>query len=200
MSHDTWIHRMVRPAIRPLTRSPVTPNHITWLRLLVGLSAAVAFAQGDDFWRNFGAGLFLISFLLDRADGELARLSGKHSVMGHKLDLISDALSNSLAFVGLGFGLRNEVFGSWALAMGALAGLAVAAVLVMVMRIEALEGQRSAELPSTAGFDPDDGMLWVPVLIWFGLANLLLLLAAVGAPIFCVALAVRLRRRLIDTV
>jgi hypothetical protein len=70
----------------------------------------------------------------------------------------------------------------------------------MVMRIEALEGQRSAELPSTAGFDPDDGMLLVPVLIWFGLANLLLLLAAVGAPIFCVALAMRLRRRLIDTV
>ena len=199
MSHDTWMHRMVRPAVRPLVRSPVTPNHITWLRLFGGLFAAAAFAQGEDFWRSCGAAVFLISFLLDRADGELARLSGKKSAFGHKLDLVSDGVSNALAFVGLGFGLRDEIFGFWAVGMGAVAGLAVAAVFLMVIRIEALEGERSAELPSTAGFDPDDGMLTVPLFIWLGMGNLLLFLAVAGAPLFCAVLALKLRRRLLDT-
>ena len=196
MSHDTWVHRMVRPVVRPLVRSPVTPNQITWLRLLGGLSAVVAFSQGDDFWRNFGAAVFLISFLLDRMDGELARLSGRKSAFGHKLDMVSDALCNSLAFVGLGIGLRDEFFGAWALGMGVVAGLAVAAVLVMVLRIEVLEGERAAELRSTAGFDPDDAMVLVPLFIWLGFGNLLLGLAALGAPVFCAVLAMTFRRRL----
>lgn len=199
MSHNTWVHRVVRPALRPLARSPVTPNHITCLRLLAGLSAAAAFAQGDDLWRNVGAGIFVISFLLDRADGELARLKRAHSALGHRLDLLSDGLSNSLALFGLGIGLRDGDFGTWAIAMGGVAGLAVAGAFAMIVRMENLEGrQRAAELPSVAGFDPDDAMLLVPAFVWLGLGDLLLLLAAAGAPLFCAVFALVLRRRLSD--
>ncbi len=187
---------MVRPAVRTLARAPVTPNQITWLRLLTGVAAALAFAQGEDVWRHWGAALFLVSLLLDRADGELARLSGKTSAYGHKLDLASDSLANGLAFLGLGIGLRDETFGLWAPGMGVLAGLAVGAVLLLVVRVEMTEGLRAAELGSTAGFDPDDGMLALPLLIWLGFAELLLVLAAVGAPLFCLAMAIKLRRRL----
>jgi phosphatidylglycerophosphate synthase len=196
MSHDTWIHRMIRPAVRPLARTPVTPNQLTWLRLLSGVAAALAFSQGEDLWRNWGAALFLVSFLLDRADGQLARLSGKTSAYGHKLDLASDALANGLAFLGLGIGLRDGVFGLWALGMGALAGLALGAILLLVVRVEATAGERAAELRSVAGFDPDDGILLLPLLVWLGFAELLLVLAAVGAPLFCLAMAITLRRRL----
>jgi archaetidylinositol phosphate synthase len=195
MSHDTWAHRMVRPVVRPLVRTPVTPNQLTWLRLLAGIAAALAFSQGADVWRNVGAALFLLSFLLDRADGQLARLSGKASAYGHKLDLASDSLANGLAFLGLGIGLRDGTFGLWAPAMGALAGLAVGTVLLLVVRIEATAGERAGELGSAAGFDPDDGMLAVPLFIWLGLSDLLLALAAVGAPGFAVAMAVKLRRQ-----
>ena len=195
MSHDTWVHRMVRPVVRPLARTPVTPNQLTWLRLLAGIAAALAFSQGEDVWRNVGAALFLLSFLLDRADGQLARLSGKTSAYGHKLDLASDGLANGLAFLGLGIGLRDGIFGLWALAMGALAGLAVGAVLLLVVRIEARAGEGAAELGSAAGFDPDDGMLAVPLFIWLGLQEPLLALAAVGAPLFCVAMAIKHRLR-----
>jgi hypothetical protein len=70
--------------------------------------------------------------------------------------------------------------------MGMLAGLAVAAILFLVLRLEALQGERAAELGGAAGFDPDDGIIAVPTLIWFNLAEELLSVAAVGAPVFAV--------------
>ena len=36
MSHHTWLHRIVRPAVRPLVGTAVTPNHLTALRLITG--------------------------------------------------------------------------------------------------------------------------------------------------------------------
>ena len=194
MSHNTWVHRMVRPAVRPLVRTPVTPSQLTWLRLLTGLCAAIAFSQGEDSWRNVGTAIFLVSFLLDRADGELARLSGKESAFGHKLDLMSDALCNGLVFVGLGLGLRDGYFGLWAVGMGAVAGLAVALILLMVVRVEDTGGERAAELQSAAGFDPDDGILLVPIFIWLGLEDLLLGLSVVSVPLVCIGFAVKFRR------
>ena len=72
MSHDTIIHRIVRPAVRRVALTGVTPNQITTLRLLGGIAAALAFA-GPAPWPAIGGGIFLFSMLLDRADGELAR-------------------------------------------------------------------------------------------------------------------------------
>lgn len=186
MSHNTWIHRIARLLVRPLVATCVTPNHITTLRLAVGLAAAGAAAIGSEDWRQWAAGLFLVSMILDRADGELARLSGRKSAFGHKYDLVSDAATNALMFVGLGIGLRNSVTGLWTVPMGIVAGVAVVAILWLVMRTEEIAGARSAELSSIAGFDPDDGMLAVPALIGVGLSVPLLYAAAVGTPLFAV--------------
>jgi hypothetical protein len=70
--------------------------------------------------------------------------------------------------------------------MGLLAGLAVAAILWLVMRAEAQAGARAAELGEGGAFDPDDGMLAVPIFIWLGFSQALLGLAAIGAPAFAV--------------
>ena len=66
MSHNTWMHRGVRVAIRPLVASPITPNQVTTPRLAVGLAAALALAHGEETWHDRGAGLFILSFFLDR--------------------------------------------------------------------------------------------------------------------------------------
>lgn len=187
---------MVRLGVRPLIKTPVTPNHITTLRLGFGVAAAVALGLGDAFWRDIGAGLFLLSMVLDRADGELARLGGKTSPWGHVYDLYADTACNGLAFVGLGAGLGGGYFGAWALPMGAAAGAAVAVVLLLVVKLENAQGPRAAEMAGAAGFDPDDGMLAVPLLIWFGAAEILLALAAIGAPLFAVLFCIHYRRRL----
>ncbi|MGH6947911.1 MAG: CDP-alcohol phosphatidyltransferase family protein [Kiloniellales bacterium] len=196
MSHNTWIHKVVRVGVRPLARTAVTPNQVTTLRLLAGFAAAAAFAIDSDGWRDLGAGLFLISLFLDRADGELARLSGRTSSGGHKYDLWSDAVANAAAFIGLGIGLAGGPLGGWAIPLGCLAGAAVAGVLLMVVRLERAKGERAGELAGAAGFDPDDGMLAVPLLVWLGLADWLLVAAAVGAPSFACLAFLKLRGRL----
>ena len=112
MSHNTWMHRGVRVAIRPLVASPITPNQVTTPRLAVGLAAALALAHGEETWHDRGAGVIYSKFFPGPADGELARLSGKTSPSGHTYDLVSDSLSNALAFLGLGVGLRAASFGA----------------------------------------------------------------------------------------
>lgn len=193
MSHNTWMHRGVRLAVRPLAATPVTPNQITTLRLVAGVAAAAALAEGGADWRAWGAGLFLVGMFLDRADGELARLSGKSSPWGHRYDLISDALCNVLAFFGLGLGLRGLGFAGWAPVLGLAAGLGIAAVLWLVIRLEQRHGARAGELGSAAGFDPDDALLILPLAIWLGYADWLLVAAAVGAPIFALFMFLKFR-------
>lgn len=196
MSHDTWIHRIVRVAVRPLSRTAVTPNQVTSLRLLGGLAAAVAFAEGSDLWARWGGLIFLASMLLDRADGELARLSGKTSPLGHIYDLVSDSLCNALAFAALGLGLYRAGLDPWFLLLGVTAGLAIAAILWLVIQVERLEGARGAELQGAAGFDPDDAMLVVPLAVWSGIADWLIAAAGVGAPLFALFMFVKFRRAL----
>jgi archaetidylinositol phosphate synthase len=186
MSHNTWIHRLVRLGVRPLAVTPVAPNHLTTLRLLTGLGASALFAVGGAAALVWGTGLFVLSMLLDRADGELARLSGKKSAFGHEYDLVADGVCNSLAFVGLGFGLRTGTLGPWAVPMGVLAGLAIAVTFYLLWRWETVTGEDTAPLSGAAGFDPDDALLLVPLLLWLGFAEYLLVAAAIAAPAFAV--------------
>ena len=196
MSHNTWLHRIARLGVKPLVNTPVQPNHITTLRLLAGLYAAYSFAVGDERALIVGAWVFVVSMLLDRADGDLARISGKTSRFGHRYDLVSDSVCNALIFVGLGIGLRESDLGLAAIAMGCLAGAAVAAILWLVIRIESIDGERGAEITGVAGFDPDDAMLAIPIAVLLGWAQGLLIAAAIGAPIFCVLMFVVFRKKL----
>jgi archaetidylinositol phosphate synthase len=182
MSHDTRVHRIVRPIVRPIVNTAVTPNHLTTLRLLTGIAAALLLAGGNGFWSDVAGAIFLLSFLLDRADGELARLSGKTSSGGHRFDLYADYSANILIFVGMGIGMQGGPLGSAAVALGATAGAAIGAIFWVVSRVERLEG--AAGFPDAQGFDPDDGMIFIPLAIWLGAEAYVLCAAAIGAPLF----------------
>ncbi len=186
MSHNTWLHRSVRSAVRPLIDTSITPNHITTARLITGLISAGLFAIGDLTLQYYAAAFFLLSMFLDRADGELARASGKMSAWGHKYDLVTDALCNALVFVGMGIGLRTGVFGWAAILMGIIAGAAVGLILWLVIQVEAQRGQRAAEIRISSGFDPDDAMVVVPLAAVLNWMEFLLAAASIGAPVFAV--------------
>ena len=97
-----WDARLARWLVTPLAVSRVTPNHLTTVRLVVGLAGAAAFTPGTYGWSNIAALLVILSNFLDHTDGELARLSGKTSRIGHVYDLASDATVTILLFVAMG--------------------------------------------------------------------------------------------------
>ena len=142
------------------------------------------YSLGQEFWSYIASALFVLSIFLDRADGILARMGGKSSAWGHKYDLISDSVCNSLIFVGIGIGLKESVLGLWAILLGFIAGFFISIVLFLVIRAENREGIRATELTGAAGFDPDDAMLLVPCAMAMGWDTYLIVMAAVCAPIF----------------
>lgn len=176
--------RLARWLVRPLRRTWVTPNHLTTLRLLLGLCACACLARGGYGWANAGALCFALSHFLDHADGELARLTGNMSKAGHRYDLASDALVNVLLFASLGLGLRHGGMGAAALPLGLLAGLAVAAVFHMRMVIEDALGRDGARQPNIGVAESEDVLYLLPVVAFFDQLTPFLLAASIGAPLF----------------
>lgn len=198
MSHNTWTHAIVRPPVRWLARTPVTPNHLTGLRFLTAVASCFLLATGNSGESNVAAGLFLVSFLLDRADGELARQSGKSSILGHRLDLLADYSANVLVFLGMGLGLSDGDMGWSAIMLGLIAGFAIIAIFGLVSRIEHIDGVGAAAFPTAIGFDPDDAMLIVPLSIWSGAEAVILTAASIGAPAFLAWTCWRFRKYVVQ--
>ena len=182
MSYNTWIHQFARRLVQPLVNTPVTPNHLTTGRLLFGLSAAVCFCFNETFWNVMGALAFVISMVLDRADGELARLSGKSSRFGAIYDLVTDAICNAALFIGLGVAAMSGELGSWGLAMGVVAGTCISIIFYAVIEVAASIDAGAAAFNSFAGFDPDDAIIIVPIGAALGYGQILLTLAAIITP------------------
>jgi len=195
MVGDSWTHKMARVVILPLANTPVTPNHITTLRLVTGLAACAAFAVGERSWDIWGGWLWLLSAFLDRADGELARVSGKTSPWGHKYDMVADVGVTALFFLGAGIGLRGGALGDWAILLGTLGALGVVAAEVLAEIIDR-ENQDTGEkaYPGFAGFDFDDVLYLFAPVVWLGWQMPFVVGAAVGAPAFALLTWHRLRR------
>lgn len=186
MSHNSWNHRLARLYVRPLAGTGVTPNHITFMRLLTGLGASAALAIGDPVWLIWAGILWLVSAQLDRADGELARLTGMTSRWGHRFDYMTDVVVLAAFFVGAGIGLRESALGYWSIPMGVVAGVSASVCTVMAESLLKRSHGKDRMYPSGWGFDFDDiHMLFAPV-VWLGWLEYFVAAAAVGAPLFAV--------------
>jgi archaetidylinositol phosphate synthase len=182
VSTDTLIHRIIRPAVRRIASTRITPNHITTLRLATGIAAALAFAQGEAPWLAIGGGVFVFSMLLDRADGELARQTGRSSVSGHRYDLVSDCASNIIAFIGIGIGVV-PVLGILGPLLGILAGVGIGALFWLINAQKRVELRPYSAWDDRFNADPDDALILVPLLVWLGAAVPVLFAAAAITPL-----------------
>src|SRR5215475_1810767 len=182
-----WDARLARRLVTPLKDSRATPNHLTTVRLVFGLAAAAAFIPGTYGWTNVGALLLILSNFLDHTDGELARLSGKSSRIGHIYDLASDAAVTILLFVAMGAGIgarRGLLLGLSPTALGTAAGVAIALIFWLRMRIEDLGGKAASRQASMGGFETEDVLYLLPLVTLCNGVEPFVAAASIGAPLF----------------
>jgi phosphatidylglycerophosphate synthase len=90
---NLWVHRPLAYAIVALIyRTPITPNQITFLALIVGLTAGVLFLVGTKTAMVVGGICLWSSAILDGADGILARAKRLFSDVGRAIDGVADAV------------------------------------------------------------------------------------------------------------
>jgi phosphatidylglycerophosphate synthase len=181
-----WGSRLAGLLVRPLVATRVHPNHVTTLSLLTGLTAAALYGIADRTAANWGAALYLLTNLLDNADGELARLAGKTSVAGGFYDRLCDLVVRVSLFLGMGLGLRAGPLGNWALVAGVVAAAAFVVIFALRSALTRHEVVEAMDKPSAGGFDVGDILNLVAPLTWLGALEPFLVATAVGAPLFCV--------------
>lgn len=189
MSHDTTLHRLVRPAVHLAARAHLTPNQITTMRLATGLAAAAFFAQEAYGWMAIGGLFFLLSMLLDRLDGALAREYDLMSLAGYRYDLASDCAASVATFIGLGIG-ASYAAGPGALWFGMLAGAGIGVLFLELNVLKVASVRGYVLFGGRLVVDPDDAMIFVPILVWCGLASLTVVVAGVMAPLAAVGVGV----------
>lgn len=207
-SSDPYDQRLARRLVRPLVATPVTPNQLTIVTLLVALAGAGLIATGDTVKVNVGVGLFVLARFMDHFDGELARQKGMTSTLGYYLDYVSGALSYGALFGCIGIGLRDSVLGEWAYVLGAT-GLAAAVISMFLnmgldraleTREAAADGGRDAVgYPGLAGFELEDGIYLLAPITWAGWLMPFFVAAGIGAAVYTLwtlgrLVVVRLRR------
>jgi archaetidylinositol phosphate synthase len=194
-----WDARLAHRLVTPLKDSWVTPNHLTTLRLGVGLGAAAAFTRGTYGWSNLAALLVILSNFLDHTDGELARVSGRTSRIGHLYDIASDAAVTILIFIAIGAGVAAVPGLELALSpamLGTISGTAIALIFFLRMRLEEMLGKASTRQPYFAGFETEDVLYLLPLITLCNATAPFLLIAAICAPLFAVWVAIDYRRAL----
>jgi len=93
-----WVARPpAAVVVYALRGTPVTPNQVTFLSAAVAAVACAMFALLPGHgWLIAAALVFELSFVLDCADGQLARLRRTASPLGHLLDFLMDELKAML--------------------------------------------------------------------------------------------------------
>ena len=184
MIGDSWTHKIARICVVPLINTSISPNHITVIRLITGLLACAAFASklniiGGIFW--------LISTFLDRADGELARISGKTTEWGHKFDYYCDTFITALFFIAIGINLRDNLSGYWSISLGICAALGVIFTEIYAEIIDQKKQSTGEKAyPGIMGFDFDDILYLFAPIVWLNWHLPFLIGASIGAPAFAV--------------
>ena len=192
-----WDQRFARASIKLLLATPVTPNQITTVSLAIGLLAALLYAQGS--WAvHLGAACFILSFWLDHADGELARMSGRASRFGHYYDLAAGGAVLVALFIGMGLGARHGALETWSIPLGIAAALGTAVIFIARIELERRAGKGAVRQPNLLGFELEDAMYLVAPITWLNLVEPFLVLAGSGTPVFAVIVLRERRRVLIE--
>lgn len=103
-------HPLAWQLARRLAHTPLTPNMVSVIGALCVIGAAVAYAQPG--WPGpalLGLALHMTWHVVDGADGDLARITGKSSPTGELVDGLCDYLSHIVLYFVLGWLLDQQM-------------------------------------------------------------------------------------------
>lgn len=152
-----WNRYVCRPiaavVVSALAETRVTPNQITLFAFVVAGGAAAVLAGWPTYWGLvLGAVVFELSYVLDCADGMLARWRGTASPEGHLLDFLMDELKAFLILAAVSVRLFREREDARMLfvGLGGLVCLASGIALTTFLRRPEIAGPRAAPNATTA--------------------------------------------------
>jgi phosphatidylglycerophosphate synthase len=129
---DTYFNRPVgRFLSKALVHTPISPNQVSVVSILIGVVSGWYFATGRFF---IGAIILQLCAIIDCVDGDLARALFKQSFMGKWLDLIGDQIVHFAVFLGIGIGVARQNPSTPALILGASAAVGVVLCLMVILR------------------------------------------------------------------
>jgi phosphatidylglycerophosphate synthase len=122
---------------KALVHTPITPNQVTVVSMLIGLVSAYCFAAGHHAAGILGALLLQLSALVDCVDGDLARIAFKESPLGKWLDIVLDQVVHVAVFAGIAVGLSRQGTEApvWWLGASAVAGALISFPVVVRGRL-----------------------------------------------------------------
>jgi phosphatidylglycerophosphate synthase len=139
---DRLVSRRLSPVVtRLLLPTPITPNAVTVFGTVVGVAGGLLIGSAGTAGIVAGVLCLLASGVLDCSDGELARLRGESSRLGHVLDIAGDTVVSIALLAGIVLRLTaSGQFPGWpallTLSLGVAAGFAV------ITACEATEARR----------------------------------------------------------
>ena len=187
---DRFFNRPVgRPLSKLLVRTPISPNQVSIVSILIGVASAWFFAAGHFVT---GALVFQLCAIVDCVDGDLARALFKQSRLGKWLDLGGDQVVHFSVFAAIGIGLARTDPSVPALALGASAALGVLlcfAVIVRALRQPAPQRGPHLNKLLDATANRDFSVLLLVLALW-GRMDLFLWMAGIGIHVFWMTLLV----------
>jgi FKBP-type peptidyl-prolyl cis-trans isomerase FkpA len=209
--------RMSLPLSVLLVRTPITANQISLGILSLGFGAAWLFSRGTYAACLIGAVMSLAASILDGCDGEVARLKYQESAFGCWLETIGDYTYYFAIFVGITVGAVRStgrpIF--YDLGFAAVGGAIVTACLLLLLRQRMTAAQPERFGAASKANFVADGAGWARFLAWLsvcatravmpygilmlaivGLTPAVIVLAAIGANLYWIALTTRMRTML----
>ncbi|MDD5673458.1 MAG: CDP-alcohol phosphatidyltransferase family protein [Chitinivibrionales bacterium] len=136
--------------VKLLLPLPVTPNQITMLAMIAGITGGILLAAGGRLDFAVGALMYGLANVLDCCDGMIARLKNNGTKTGRIIDGAVDYITSAAAYIGLAIGLSKAVehgnlhlpVNPWLLVLAAAISTALHAIFSDACRNSFLNQQR----------------------------------------------------------
>lgn len=93
---------------RVVSRTPITPNQVTVLSLLIGILAIPLYLEASYTSVVIAGAILFTNNLFDILDGQIARMKFRFSSFGERLDNLADGTLNVLIMAPIGMGLHKS--------------------------------------------------------------------------------------------